>query len=86
MDFEGVEHRLNHRPILPRFKMISDQALGHLLQRTGLNEEQELIDAQICKVELDRVEIRQKEITYLASFIHGGALPESCPRLYTATN
>jgi hypothetical protein len=63
--------------------MISDQALGHLPQCTGLNEEQQLVDAQICQVELDGIEIRQKKIAYLASFIHGRALPESRPCPHT---
>lgn len=83
MDFECVEHRLDHWSVLPRFEVISNQALGHLPERTRLNEEQQLVDAQICKVELDRVEIRQKEIAYLASFIHGDPLTESSPCLYT---
>lgn len=76
VDFKGIENGPDNRAKLPCFKVISDEAIGHVPQRTDLDEEQQLVDAKIGDVELDRVEIREEKVADLASFIHDGTVPE----------
>jgi hypothetical protein len=55
---EGVEDWADYWPELPSFKMVSDQTIGELPERSHLDEVEQFVDTQIGNVEIDRIEIR----------------------------
>ena len=62
---------------LPCFKVIAHETVRSCLETFGVDEEQQLVDAEIGQVKSIRVVMREQKITDLSCFVHVSKVSES---------